>query len=226
MHSTVVDLLRGNAAHAEAFDARFDDVQDAQYPAAVTVCCADSRVLQDQMWNNDQPGELFTCSNIGNRVRQSTDSGTVVSGDVLFPLQNFDTGVAVVVGHTGCGAVTATYDDLTIGVSEPPGIEHCLGLLRPHLERGVELLPVDVDRREAVNRLVEYNVDRQIDCLDASPDVPDETTLVGCVYDFQDVYGGNRGEVHVCNVNGETNLKVLREEHPEIASRIDRLWEY
>jgi len=226
MHSTVVDLLRGNAAHAEAFDARFDDVQDAQYPAAVTVCCADSRVLQDQMWNNDQPGELFTCSNIGNRVRQSTDSGTVVSGDVLFPLQNFDTGVAVVVGHTGCGAVTAAYDDLTEGVTVSPGVRHCLDSLTPHLESALDRLPNGLDRAATVNRLVEYNVDRQIDALCESDEVPDGVDPVGCVYDFQDAYPGRRGEVYVVNVGGERRVDELRHRHPGVSERIRRLWEY
>jgi len=45
------------------------------------------------------------------------------------------------VGHTGCGAVTATYDELTDGLDEPAGIEHCIGLLVPRLEAGVEALP-------------------------------------------------------------------------------------
>jgi carbonic anhydrase len=226
IHEGFEELLRKNAEHADQFRESFDHVQDAQRPDAVTVCCSDSRVLQDHMWGNDEPGRLFTCSNIGNRVIQRADSGETVSGDVLYPIEHTGTDLVVVVGHTGCGAVTATYDDLTGGLSEPPGITHCLELLGPHLERGVELLPGGVDRREAVNRLVEYNVDRQIEHLDGSRDVQDEVTLVGCVYDFQDVYGGRRGEIHVCNVNGETNVEVLPEENPEVASRIRRLWEY
>jgi len=56
--------------------------------------------------------------------------------------------------------------------------------------------------------------------------VPDSVTVVGVVYDFQDVYGGRRGEVHVINVDGETAVETLRTDHPEIADRIDRRWEY
>ncbi|SDZ86869.1 carbonic anhydrase [Haloplanus vescus] len=226
MHQTVVDLLRGNAAHAEAFDARFDDVQEAQHPNAVTVCCADSRVLQDQMWDNDEPGELFTCSNIGNRVRQSTESGPVVTGDVLFPLQYFDTDVAVVVGHTGCGAVTAAYDDLTEGVDVSPGVRHCLDSLTPHLASALDRLPEGLDRAATVNHLVEYNVDRQIETLRQSDEVPDGVELVGCVYDFQDAYPGRRGEVYVVNVDGERRVDELRRRHLATDGRIYRFWEY
>jgi carbonic anhydrase len=226
MDQTFVELLERNAAHAAEFDDRFDSVQDSQSPPVVTVCCSDSRVLQDRMFGTETPGEIFTCGNIGNRVVQRTDSGTVVSGDVLYPIVHTGTDTVVVVGHTGCGAVTATYDDLTGGISDTPGIEHCLSLLKPPLEAGVEALPSGLDRPAAINRLVEYNVDRQIDALLDCPDVPAETTVVGVVYDFQDVYEGRRGEVHVINVGGERDTAALRQEHPEIADRIDRLWTY
>ncbi|PSQ10944.1 IcfA [Halobacteriales archaeon QS_5_70_15] len=223
MNPTLVELLRGNAEHATGFQARFDGLQTSQHPDAVTVSCSDSRVLQDHMWGNDDPGRVFTCSNIGNRVVQRTAAGEAVSGDVLYPVEHTGTELVVVVGHTGCGAVTTTYDHLTDGSSEPPGIEHCIGLLKPRLEPGVEAIPDDVDRAGAVNRLVEYNVDRQVEFLLDSEDVPDRVTVAGAVYDFQDVYGGRRGEIHVINVDGETDVETLREGHPEVGSRIDRL---
>ncbi|WP_276301391.1 carbonic anhydrase [Halorussus lipolyticus] len=226
MNQTLLDLLERNAGHADEFQSRFDGVQDSQHPDVVTVCCSDSRVLQDAMWGNETPGRIFTCGNIGNRVVQQTAAGEAVSGDVLYPIAHTGTDTAVVVGHTGCGAVTATYDDLTVGLSEPAGIEHCIGLLKSRLESGVEALPDDADRTEAVNRLVEYNVDRQVEFLRESDDVPDDTTVVGVVYDFQDVYSERRGEVQVVNVDGETSVEVLRDEHPEIEDRIRRLWEY
>jgi len=226
MNQTFEDLLARNLDHVKAFEGKFDAVQDGQRPDAVTVCCSDSRVLQDRMWDNDDPGQVFTVSNIGNRVVQRTAEGTVASGDVLYPLEHTGTETAIVVGHTGCGAVTATYDALTDGVSEPPGIEHCLSLLEPHLAPGVESLPADLDRAAAINHLVEYNVDRQVDALLESPDVPESVDVVGVVYDFQDVYAGQRGEVHAINVDGERNVETLRERYPDIADRIDRQWAY
>ncbi len=226
MEQTFVDLLARNADHADTFDSRFDDVQDTQHPAVVTVCCSDSRVLQDHIWGNDEPGHIFTCGNIGNRVVQRTPVGDTVSGDVLYPIEHTGTEIAVVVGHTGCGAVTATYDALTQGVSEPDGIGYCLDLLKPHLEPGLDRLPGDLSRPNSINRLVEYNVDRQVQFLRESDDVPDSVTVVGVVYDFQDVYGGRRGAIHVVNVDGENSVGTLRADHPEIEDRIDRLWEY
>src|SRR6056297_2311468 len=178
MRQTVVEMLQRNAEHADEFGSRFDDVQDAD---VVTVCCSDSRVLQDAMWGNAAPGRIFTCGNIGNRVVQRTAAGEAVSGDVLYPIEHTGTKTAVVVGHTGCGAVTATYDEITDGLSEPAGIEHCLGLLKPSLEAGVDALPDDIDRTEAINRLVEYNVDQQVAFLRESDDVPADVDVIGVV---------------------------------------------
>lgn len=226
MDQAFIELLRNNLEHASDFKTRFDDVQDSQHPDVVTVCCSDSRVLQDHMWCNDEPGRVFTCGNIGNRVVQRTGSGEVVSGDVLYPVEHTGTDTVVVVGHTGCGAVTATYDALTGDVSEPAGITHCIELLEPRLEAGVESLPSDLDRAASINRLVEFNVDRQVEFLRESDDVPDDVNVVGAVYDFQDVYSGDRGEVHVINVDGDTAVEELRDEYPAIEERIERLWEY
>jgi len=226
MNETVVELLAANEEHATAFAPRFDDLQHAQHPATISICCSDSRVLQDALWGNDTPGSVFTVGNIGNRVVQRTGDGEAVSGDVLYPIAHTDTDTVMIVGHTGCGAVTATYDALTGEIDEPAGIEHCLELLKPRLEAGVAALPDDLDRAGAINHLVEYNVDRQIEFLLDSQDVPADTTVVGVVYDFQDVYTERRGAVHVVNVDGDTDPDALREAHPEIADRIRRRWTY
>jgi carbonic anhydrase len=225
MQETFVELLAANLEHAGEVGSRFDDLQEGQHPHTVTICCSDSRVLQDHMWSNDDPGRIFTCGNIGNRVVQRAADGDVVSGDVLYPLAHTGTETAVVVGHTGCGAVTATYEALTDGVSDLPGIEHCLDLLKPHVAPGIEALPADLNRAEAINHLVEYNVDRQVELLVESDDVPDGVEVIGAVYDFQDIYGGDRGEIHVINVDGEERVTALREANPAIAERVDRLWE-
>jgi len=226
MDQFVLDLLAANSEHAAAFSDCFDDLQTGQQPRAVTVCCGDSRVPQDGMWNSPVPGTLFTHSNIGNRVTETTDDGRVVTGDVLYPLVHTGTRVAVVAGHTGCGAVTAAYRGLTTGGDEPASIQRCLDLLEHDLAPALDLLPDRLDDTTAINYLVEYNVDRQVAALCESPNVPDDVTVLGVVYDFQDVYDGKRGEVHVTTVDGERDPSTLRRDFPDIADRIGRLFTY
>jgi len=220
-----VQLLESNLQHTEEFEDKFDDLQDSQEPEFVTVCCSDSRVLQDHMWGNQHPGKVFTCSNIGNRTFQQTEDGKAVSGDVLYPIAHTDTKTVIVVGHTGCGAVTATYKDLTEGLDEPSGITHCIDLLEDRLEEGLDKLPEDLTDSQAVNHLVEYNVDREVEVLTESEEVPEDVDIIGVVYDFQDIYSETRGKVHIINVNGRNSVEDLKEQNPEIEDRVNRLWE-
>ena len=100
--ATLAELFERNARHAESIpEDYFDAVQSGQMPAVVSVCCSDSRVSQEGMWDVDEPGWLFTAGNIGNQVRDRYDGREVVSGDVLYPIRFTDTRLAAVVGHTG-----------------------------------------------------------------------------------------------------------------------------
>lgn len=226
MHESVEELFAGNDHHVDEIGDTLETVQSAQHPEFVTICCGDSRVLQDDMWGNHQPGKVFTHSNIGNRVVEETETGRIVTGDVLYPLVHTGTHTAIVVGHTGCGAVTAAYRDLVDGIDEPAGIDYSVTMLEADLTSGLELLPDDIEESEAVNRLVEYNVDRQVEQLVESDDVPEIVTALGVVYDFHDAYSARRGAVHLVNVDGVRDQARLREEHPELAERVSRLWDY
>lgn len=226
MEEIVGDLFAGNDRHVKQVDDSLEALQEAQHPDVVTVCCGDSRVLQDAMWDNRLPGHIFTHSNIGNRVKQRASDGPVVAGDVLYPLVHTGTAVAVVVGHTGCGAVTAAYQDLRHGIDEPDGIDYCLDLLEDDLAAAIEKLPASLDNEAAINRLVEYNVDRQVEYLTESDDVPEQVTTLGVVYDFHDAYSSRRGAVHLVNVDGTRDTDRLRSQYPALADRVHRLWEY
>ncbi len=219
-----IDLLESNMGHVKNFEDNFDHVQEGQDPEFVTICCSDSRVLQDHMWENQHPGRIFTCGNIGNRVYQKTENGLKVSGDVLYPVKHTKTNTIVVVGHTSCGAVTATYKDLKEGLNEPEGIKHCVNLLKENIKHGMKKLPENLSEEEKINYLVEYNVDKQVEFLTESDEIPENENIVGAVYDFQDAYSGDRGQVHVINVNGKTDPKKITQEHPELKERVERLW--
>jgi len=226
MNKAFNELIEYNLEHAKHFENRFNELQNSQNPEFVTVCCSDSRVLQDHMWGNEHPGKIFTCSNIGNRVSQKTEKGEKVSGDLLYPVEHTETDTIIVTGHTGCGAVTATYKDIKKDLEEPEGIKHCIRSIREKIQDGVEKLPEGLSEQEAINYLVEYNVDKQIKFLKQSDDIPEHSDIVGLVYDFQDVYTQQRGRLHIVNINGENNEKQLKNKHPELENRIKRLWNY
>lgn len=223
-------LLERNREHVDSLpEGHFNAVRDGQRPEVVSICCSDSRVPQEGMWSVDEPGWLFTPSNIGNQVWDRHDGELVVDGSVLYPIRHTETRTTAVVGHTGCGAVTAAYDAVrSDGGDEPAGIRRRVELLVPVVEEAIERGVVDTDApdSEAINRLVEYNVRRQVEFLEASDDIPDDERIYGFVYDFQGVYGSTPGRTYLVSADGETDPEQLRSAVPaEYAEHVESLLE-
>lgn len=216
MNDALEDLLDRNDRHVETLeDHHFDAVQDGQEPPVVSICCADSRVAQEEMFDVEAAGFLFSPSNIGNQAWDLVDGERVVNGNLLYPVAHAGTGTVVVVGHTGCGAVTAAYHAVQEDVVEPEGIAKWVSLLVPVVEDALASGAVDPDASDdmVVNQLVEQNVDRQVEFLLERDEIPDSVDVYGMVYDFQDVYGP-RGRTVLINTNGETDPDALEEIAP------------
>jgi carbonic anhydrase len=234
----LTELLGRNADHVDGLPADyFGEVQEGQRPPVVSVCCSDSRVSQEGMFDVSRPGELFTPSNIGNqvwdRVRVDDDCRTVVDGSLLYPLVHTGTRTVAVVGHTGCGAVTAAYEHATdedaSGEGEPAGIREYVGTLVPVVESGIDSGLADAadDEAAAVDRLVEYNVDRQIEFLRESNDVPAGVALYGFVYDLHGSYGGPAGRLYLTNAGGNRSVDRLQDRVGEsVRDHVARLTDY
>jgi carbonic anhydrase len=216
--TSLADVLERNARHTDSLSPTFfEAVEQTQEPAAVSVCCADSRVSQEAMWDVQEPGWLFTPSTIGNQVWDVHDGERVVDGSVLYPIEYTGTEVMLIVGHTGCGAITAALEALREGGPETPaGVGKWVDLLAPVIENGLADDRIDSDREVSlVDQLVEYNVDRQIEFLQSQADIPEETSLFGFVYDFQEVYGDVPGRAYLVNIDGQTETATLEDAVPE-----------
>ncbi len=77
-------------------------LSEAQNPFAVILCCSDSRVSPDIIFDQSL-GHLFVIQNAGNV------SDTSVLGSIQYAIQHLKTPLIVILGHTGCGAVTAAH---------------------------------------------------------------------------------------------------------------------
>ncbi len=78
---------------------------DAQEPVAIILGCSDSRVPVEMVFDQDL-GELFVIRVAGNVVAPSQ------IGSVEYAAECFGTPLVVVLGHTQCGAVQVTLDEL------------------------------------------------------------------------------------------------------------------
>ncbi|MDP1521008.1 carbonic anhydrase [Porticoccus litoralis] len=93
------------------------DFVEGQAPFAVILGCSDSRVPAEIVFDQGL-GDLFVIRVAGNIVAPSQ------VGSVEFAAEQFGTPLVVVLGHTMCGAVRATIDEL-----EKPSTETSFNLL-------------------------------------------------------------------------------------------------
>ncbi|WP_438021803.1 carbonic anhydrase [Sorangium sp. So ce233] len=78
---------------------------DGQRPFAIVLCCSDSRAPAELIFDQGL-GELFVIRVAGNVVAPS------LVGSVEFAAAAFGTRLAVVMGHSRCGAIEATVREL------------------------------------------------------------------------------------------------------------------
>ena len=81
------------------------DVTEGQAPFAIILGCSDSRVPAEIVFDQGL-GDLFVIRVAGNIVAPSQ------VGSVEFAVEQFGTPLVVVLGHSMCGAVMATLDDM------------------------------------------------------------------------------------------------------------------
>ena len=88
-----------------ASPARRNTLVGDQKPFAIILGCSDSRVPAEVVFDQGL-GELFVIRVAGNVVAPSQ------IGSVEFAAEMFGTSLVVVLGHTACGAISATIDQL------------------------------------------------------------------------------------------------------------------
>ena len=96
-----------NVRGADAFlsHTRRADLAAAQQPFAIILGCSDSRVPAEIVFDQGL-GDLFVIRVAGNIVAPSQ------VGSVEFAAARYDTRLVVVLGHSQCGAIVATLDEL------------------------------------------------------------------------------------------------------------------
>ncbi|MFD1600986.1 carbonic anhydrase [Halobellus rarus] len=210
-------ILAGNDEHvAQIDDDHFADVRDGQDPPVVSVSCSDSRVPAQGVWNARSDGDLFTSVNVGNQAWTDVDGERVVNDAVGYAVSALDVDLVAVLGHTGCGAVTAAYGAVFEEEDSgdlPPAVEAAVGRLVPVVEaaREEDVVGDATPTKAAVNRLVEYAVREQTTFLVDDGAVPDDVAVAGLVYDFQRAYGDDDGAAHLVSLDGETDSDRLRD---------------
>jgi len=111
---------------------RRQELLGGQEPFAIILGCSDSRVPAEIIFEQGL-GDLFVIRVAGNVVAPS------LVGSIEFAAEKFGTRLVVVLGHSDCGAVRATLEELALGPAErSPNLSAIVGRIRPSVETLME----------------------------------------------------------------------------------------
>ena len=117
----------------------FRAVADSQYPEAVIVACADSRVVPELLFDTGV-GDLFVIRVAGNVV---DGAGVTVKGSIEYAIAELHVPLVVVLGHSNCGAVKAAVTHIEHKDSLPGAINGLVELIKTS-SRSVQKLSGDI----------------------------------------------------------------------------------
>ena len=145
---------RAWAARKVAADADFfKRLERQQSPEYLWIGCADSRVPANEIVGLD-PGELFVHRNVANLAPPQDANYLSV---LQFAVDVLKVRHILVVGHYGCGGITAAVDGKRRGL-----VDHWLHPIREVYQEYRRMLEKVPDLNARMDRLCELNVIRQV----------------------------------------------------------------
>jgi carbonic anhydrase len=150
-----------------------------QHPYATILSCSDSRVPPELIFDEGF-GDLFVIRVAGHVVAHDA------LGSLAYAAEHLHTKLFVVMGHEGCGAVTAAVDSLLGQFKEPEHIESLVDLITP----GLKQLDRQQPRKGLITAAVEANVRWSMDQVAHCPQVAKLleaklARLLGAVYELE-----------------------------------------
>jgi carbonic anhydrase len=161
------ELSAGRAARAQA-----------QYPIAAILSCADSRVAPELAFDQG-PGELFVVRVAGNFVN---DDGVA---SLEYGVQFLGVPLVMVLGHSNCGAVSATIKVVKENLALPGKLPELANALKPAVQTALQRQPADPLAETTVEN-VRHNV-RRLESASpvlSGPVRDGKVRVVGGVYDI------------------------------------------
>ncbi|HVS39812.1 MAG TPA: carbonic anhydrase [Gemmataceae bacterium] len=172
-------FVEGRMQHPhEAADWRKSLIK-AQTPFATVLCCSDSRVPAELVFDEGL-GDLFVVRVAGNIVDDD------VAGSIQYGVLHLKIPLLVVLGHEGCGAVSATLEAIDGAPKEPRYIEELVDLIKPGLKDLDPKLKGDERLAAAAQANVRWSMRRLLDMTGVLP-TPDAKRfrLAGGVYEME-----------------------------------------
>jgi carbonic anhydrase len=143
------------------------ELAEAQEPFAILLGCADSRVPAEIVFDQGL-GDLFVIRVAGNIVAPSQ------VGSVEFAAARYNTRLVVVLGHSDCGAILATLEDLqNEGQNSSKNLRSIVDRIRPSVEALMKTELRD-DRDALVKEAIRANIVVSVDHLRHGSEILEE----------------------------------------------------
>jgi carbonic anhydrase len=137
---------------------RRNELVEGQAPFAIILGCSDSRVPAEIVFDQGL-GDLFVIRVAGNVVAPSQ------IGSVEFAAERFGTRLVVVLGHSMCGAVVATLEELERPTEmRSPNLRSIVDRIRPAVE-GLLEAGLGRDKEALLHHAVRANIRASVDHL-------------------------------------------------------------
>lgn len=134
---------------------REDLLKNGQKPFAVILCCSDSRVPPEVIFDQAL-GDIFVVRDAGNIVDDLT------LGSIEYGLEHLGAPLLMVLGHSNCGAVKAAVD----GGEAPGSISSIVNTIKPLVDK---LRAAGVSGDELYSRVEDENIAATIETIKKSP---------------------------------------------------------
>jgi carbonic anhydrase len=176
-------LLEGNRRFAankaiapNRSESRRLEITKGQHPFAIILGCVDSRVPPELIFDQGL-GDLFVIRSAGQVIDDA------ILGSIEFGVAELGILLIMVLGHTKCGAVTATIEILEKNLPVEGAISMLVENIKPAVDRakghGEEL----IDQAARMNVVLEINRLKESPILSAAID-EGKTKIVGAFYDL------------------------------------------
>jgi carbonic anhydrase len=172
-------FVAGESIHGHANKDWRKRLTAGQKPFATILGCSDSRVPTELVFDQGF-GDLFVIRVAGNVI--STD----VVGSLEYAEHHLHVPLLVVLGHEGCGAVTAALDAKFKRAREPEKIEALVRMIEP----GLKDIDPNLTPERQLKSAVEANVRWSMRQLSELPEVKKALKnrsfeMIGAVYDLE-----------------------------------------
>ena len=181
-------FVEGKSTYNTNDTRRRNELVDGQTPFAIILGCSDSRVPAEIVFDQGL-GDLFVIRIAGNIVAPSQ------IGSIEFAVETFQTPLVVVLGHTRCGAVAATLNQIRqTQASRSQHLRSIVERIRPAVEPLSEIR-TDLTPEQLLERAIRSNIRMSVNQLRHGSSFLEEIHDSGSLWIVGAEYSLESGEV-------------------------------